>query len=136
NRQRRRGRIDFQNGDATPNIGHKLSRRQLLPIELNAKVVALSAHRIGGVNRSCWIDEKAGAGKLTVFIVAMNLHDRLFATIENIFDLAADAGGRWIFGPRREGDGKNENKKPTHHKPLRRNRRQAIIKIAMTTHNS
>src|SRR4029077_3299272 len=110
--------------------------RQLLPLELNTKVVPFPANRIGRVNRSGGIDKKAGAGELAVFVVAMNFHYRLFATIENILDLATDTGGRLIFGPRQRGDGKNEEKKPAHREFPRPNRCQAMTRIATTTHNS
>src|SRR6266481_6285696 len=136
NGQGRRCGIDFQDGDAAPNIGYELSCRQLLPFEFNTKIVPFPANGIGRVNRSGRVDKKTGAGKLAVFVVTMNFHHRFLATIENIFDLATDAEGRLIFGPHRGGDGKNEEKKPTHHEFPRPNRCRAMLRTATTTHNS
>src|SRR5438045_6740607 len=128
--------VDREDGNAAPNIGYELSCRQLLPFELNTKIVPFPANGIGRVNRSRRIDKKTGAGKLAVFVVTMNFHYRFLATIENIFDLAADTGSRLIFSPDRRGDGKNEEKEPRHHQFPRPNRCWAMLRTATTTHNS
>src|SRR5256884_9568880 len=65
NGQGRRCGIDFEDGNAAPNIGYELSCRQLLPFELNTKIVPFPANGIGRVNRSGGVDKKTGDRKST-----------------------------------------------------------------------
>ncbi len=69
-----------------------------LALKLNGEIIRLSADRVGGIDRSGRINEKAGARKLAVFVDGVNLDDRPAAAFEDGLDLAADRAGRVILG--------------------------------------
>src|SRR5258708_3549310 len=94
-RQGRAGQINFQQRDPAAEIGHQLACRILFPFELNVNVLRFAADRVSGVESSHRVNKKTGPGKSTVLIRGFDFYDGFAATLEDIFDFAANRSHRF-----------------------------------------
>ena len=95
--QERRLGLHLQERDPAAQIGHQLGGVIFFALELHREIIRFAADRIGGVDGAGRINEKAGAGKLAVFIDGVDLDDRLATAFEDRLDLAADRAGRVLL---------------------------------------
>ncbi len=83
-----------------------MTGRNLLAVEFYGKVIRVCSDRVRGIKRPRRIDEKTGAGNLSVLINRPNLDDRRSGPIEYFFNLAAKGAGRLLLRAQPASDGK------------------------------